>query len=123
MMVFRFRAKHPEFGKWLYFGIQNVPSWVRKEEVQQFTGLEDKNGTPIFQGDIVNYKNTFINPMTGRGKQSVDYNREVFYEDGAFRIKANSGNTSSFFDNKKMEVIGNIYEHPHLLEGEPIETN
>lgn len=106
-----------------YLGYRLSSSTVRTDEEQldnlilmQYTGLKDKNGSEIYEGDIVNYKNTFIDPMTGRGKLSVDVNREVVYKNGAFRMKINHSDTSSFFDSEKMEVIGDIYRNPELLK-------
>lgn len=65
----------------------------------QFTGLKDKNGKEIFEGDIVKFK------VIGGERKEV-----IIFEDGCFLA-------GSFYLNRKdVEIIGNIYENPELLE-------
>ena len=91
-------------------------SWmVKPETVGQYTGLTDKNGTRIFEGDIVKYKKTGLNAFgkmeTRETKSIVKYNAPCFspfetdlYED--------------YVMPEETEVIGNIYDNPELLEGD-----
>jgi len=71
-----------------------------------FTGLKDKNGKEVYEGDICEYHN-------GRGVYVgvVKYIQEY----SAFRIEFNDG---TWTDLAFVEVIGNIYENPELLEQE-----
>lgn len=82
--------------------------------LMQSTGLKDKNGVEIFDGDIVNYKSVFRNPMTGRGNLSIDRNFEIIFRGGRFAMKDIDIDISRSSEN--IEVIGNIHENADLLE-------
>ncbi|MGW7932902.1 YopX family protein, partial [Staphylococcus xylosus] len=79
-------------------------------ELMQSTGLKDKHGVEIFEGDIVKYDqvpNLFF----------ANYNFEVTRSrTGEWRIDNYRGGSGLAFCNYKVKVIGNKYEHPHLLE-------
>ena len=69
-------------------------------ELMQYTGLKDKNGKEIYEGDIVNWT-------------TEDVNDVVRFKDGTFMI----GDVCSFnVSVSNLEVIGNIYENPDLLK-------
>ena len=74
--------------------------------VGQYTGLKDKNGKRIFEGDICKHRSNF----SGNTVISV-----VTYTDGHFLalVCKNSG----FELSEKLEVIGNIHDNPELLKG------
>ena len=91
---------------------KNYEFWeVIPETVGQFTGLTDKNGTKIFERDIVssNKRKTWI----GRGK--------VWFGNGAFwcgeREWAKLLRTVCLEDEQAV-VIGNVHDNPELLEVE-----
>ncbi len=80
-------------------------------ELMQYTGLKDKNGVKIFEGDIV----------------KVDYLQEKIFEiifvNGGFKLKAKDCSTeydysitSTMIEENAIEIIGNVWENPKLLE-------
>ena len=76
-------------------------------EAQQFTGLVDKQGVEIYEGDIVDYYDEW--------KEEKGRCIEYTIECGAFTI-GDSGLHFSELNLEGIEVIGNIYEHSHLLD-------
>ncbi|MEC1682489.1 YopX family protein [Bacillus mojavensis] len=76
--------------------------------LMQYTGMKDKNGREIYEGDIV----------FDERKNSA----EVVFDDGCFCVIGYLGDLrthpirDSLFCGERFEVIGNIYENPELLE-------
>ncbi len=89
---------------------QEIELHPRDENIilMQTTGLFDKNGKEIFEGDIL---------------KSNKYITSVFYERGAYCVKFRrtpnttvTMNVISFIEKYKTKIVGNIYENPELLE-------
>lgn len=81
--------------------------------LMQSTGLKDKNGVEIFEGDIV-LENGMQRVITlGEQRYEEDYGDLVYYI--GFNIFTKWGYSS--ITPVEHEVIGNIYENPELLEG------
>ena len=79
---------------------------VIPESVGEYTGLNDKNGVEIYEGDIVY--------VSGE-----DENANIEWENESSKFAIHFGGWSSDFDyfyGKDLEVIGNIYENPELTE-------
>lgn len=97
----KFRAWDGTRFKWVIFpdSIPIPQSLIWEMPMQQFTGLTDKNGKEVYEGDVVTYRDQFNNI-----KQGV-----VEWDSGGFRVES-----GGLF--KPEEVIGNIYENPELIE-------
>lgn len=120
-----FRAKREDNGEWAYGYYVRLPDaagsasiihtparnpdesnsshFIRSSTVGQYTGLTDKNGTKIFEGDIVEYEGT---------RYSINYLPHYA------RFSAVKPNTVfCVFAYQRGEVIGNIYDNPELIGG------
>ena len=84
------------------------------KNIMQFTGLLDKNGTKIFEGDIVSY-NRGIGNWTG--KRVTTIHQIIFTNEiNAFVMKyGNDYIKLRKHWNYEYEVLGNIFENPELL--------
>lgn len=108
MREIKFRAWDEKDKKMIYptHGLFNIMLPVSSNmcEVMQFTGLKDKNGKEIYEGDIV------YNEHDEKGYYPVEFYNGMFcIEDTTFPIW--KGNTKDFW-----EIVGNIYENPDLLK-------
>lgn len=108
MREIKFRAWDTE--KNLMF--KNVSSIQRDGiEVMQFTGIKDKNDVEIYEGDIVNGSFTGSLP-----KRNQSITGTVCFDQGVFFLNNNTGIQALRLFDQGIEVIGNIYENPELLE-------
>lgn len=82
--------------------------------VMQSTGLFDKNGVEVFDGDIVNAYDTDRNE--GQIYKTVNLTGVVTYRENAFCLKQGNVLNDLWVHSEEFEVIGNIYENPELLE-------
>jgi uncharacterized phage protein (TIGR01671 family) len=100
-------------GIWLSDDDLNVVQ-VQEDTVGQYTGMKDKNGEKIFEGDIVKYSTTCeIFTVAWHGSFA-----EFVISELQKPNKATRGSKNMYLVNRYCEVIGNIYDNPELLEGE-----
>ena len=83
--------------------------------LMQSTGLKDKNGEEIFEGDIIRYDIDVVDIKKHPtfGFYTVFDGREGFFGDG---MSINDFEEDAKEFSKTVEIIGNIYENPELLE-------
>lgn len=109
--VYGYLVDDVEWAKtWIYYPIKKgafiemYSALVDKKTVGQFTGLTDKNGKEIYEGDVINT----VNNNWG----------VIVVKDHCFEVTV-SETQSSFYTAewmKQSEVIGNIYENENLLK-------
>ena len=125
MREIKFRAKRTDTGEWVFGDLQYVQRINTKEEAEQsgrrsepavrianydvekvtigqFTGLYDKNGRAVFEGDLLN---------------GYDHVVVVGWLDGGFcGIKSDIIEPLMYLDVEDREVIGNIHDNSELLK-------
>ena len=120
MREIEFRGKRKDNGKWIYGSllideIQNsyvivdnqegIGREVVPETIGQYTGLKDKNGKKIYEGDIVKAF-YFETEVTGK--------IEFIY--GTFALTNSEISDNQLFIFEKLEVIGNVWDNPELID-------
>ena len=118
---FKFRGKSINHGEWVYgklhgFGIDLFDEPVKEDTICQFTGLHDKNGKEIYEGDIV--KAPLLDPIFGDVIKDAFCNAEIRFNKGAFVVSYYKGEHNIYIQDlcDKIEVVGNIYDNKDLLE-------
>lgn len=77
-------------------------------EISQYTGIKDRTGKEVFEGDIVRYDD--YQGVAEVGFRRIEFVEEVEFKGGCFYPVCNQPSYT-------FEVIGNIYENKELLEG------
>lgn len=122
-MIPRFRAWDKEFKEMvqvdaLVFDEQIIKATYKngnivKEDLKNYvlmqsTGLRDKNGKEIFEGDVVKMaKNVYSEPT---------YYEVVRHRGGAYRLESKQYGCELWLRHTDCEIAGDIYENPELVE-------
>ncbi len=131
MREIKFRGKRVDNGEWVvgdYTRYSNEKSiimvdlleeedyWVSSATVGQFTGLHDKNGKEIYEGDIVSFEDSdggYEYPDLAINTGIVEYGELRFYFTNRVAVEMDD-----FYikDGRcdDIEVLGNIYDNPEL---------
>lgn len=122
MRTIKFRGKRVDNGEWVtgyvLFSKDNSEAVIAKltdtesvcenvdpNTVGQFTGLLDKNGKEIFEGDVVDFDNYL------QGRSYVEF------DSGCFRVASpNYTTTLTYHVSLHTHIIGNIHDNPELLK-------
>ena len=135
MREIKFRAWNKEHKK-MFYNVQNTfhsfgdDDSCRYEEyhgfdgvlddenniLMQYTGLKDKNGVEIYEGDIVRHLIPY--------EDSVGFSAEIIiikwqterFHDIEFNVPLGLGFNIEWEDDELVEVIGNVYENPELMK-------
>lgn len=129
---YRFRFWNKKTNKWFYFGFETFLTYQKEiwealtngEKIYQSTGLKDINGKLIYEGDIVKYFCPAEYCSDGLHKCPECYSGEngsVHYDEdlAMYEYRSKSDEcplTDNINTEEDLEIIGNIYENPELLE-------
>lgn len=140
MREIKFRGKRESNGEWIYGDLlqknsgrkvimTNLHTWgdnpddvepygeyitVDPNTVGQYTGIKDKNGKEIYEGDIV--KTPLLDPIFGDILADAWCNALIRFNQGSFVvIYYNSHNIYLQDLCDKIELLGNIHDNPELL--------
>jgi uncharacterized phage protein (TIGR01671 family) len=133
MREIKFRGKRLDNGKWVYgdlhirtpfphihseidFGRVNIDPHT----VGQFTGLHDRYGEEIYEGDIVKWNLTIpgVGVNGGYEEYEIEEIGEIQWDAGALHLGEYCAAGFAYESEDYAEIIGNIHDNPELLKTE-----
>lgn len=116
----KFRAWNKDYSEMSYFELHETDRGyfiegqtdITKLPTMQFIGLKDKNGAEVYEGDVIELDSTIIGGKAIRGK--VIWNNDTTMSRLEWGVWTKKGYYPTDFMGY-LEVIGNIYENPELL--------
>jgi uncharacterized phage protein (TIGR01671 family) len=107
--IIKYRAWDKDFQEMKYDSNERIFSNYLEEDLMQYTGLKDKNGVEIYEGDII------VGQFGYKEVVKIEEFNFITREDSCagYGFKLDSCNLDDI--KKYVEVIGNIYEHSELL--------
>lgn len=129
MRTIKFRGKSCSNGDWFYgnlydydkdgrthiCGLERGCLNIDPNTIGQFTGLLDKNGKEIYEGDIVKTKGNWGGVVTWNSR-GYYYIKDKYYYDNEEPDLSPLGSLHCY-ERKQLEIIGNIHDNPELLKG------
>jgi len=109
MLSNMFRAWSIEKQKWVFFNLNNIPTWVDQAEIDQFIGVWAAN-SDLYQNDIIK----------GKTIEGKTYIGRLGFEDGCVVVYTTDYDAPclylTIFEYNTINKIGTVLENPEMIE-------